>query len=312
MPHYIDVNHEELSNLQAIHKLSLGQMASIGGLEPDQMRNILSGKNGTRLEILKRFGVYFRVPVVRLIQGGGVEVNRTSWRINSRKGLRDSGAPLVGDDFAPFQNFLEDEKGNRFAIAYMWTELSEDWIRLRPCDGGPQDLGDILRISYAFMGGGTVPNFAIHPQSLLPRRLRKEQRYLCFQGRVITTDATKGSTSVVGIRVGDANHFQWKYENSDAGSFFALSSEFQRFSVDLLEPKLWQLMPPASGKRNPDFQLLTTVVFDCGHGNRHNIQSAGESSIEIKNICIASRPDFVPLLPENDKRGNHLLKVASK
>lgn len=295
---------------------SLGDLAIQLGLSRDQLRKIVHGKSGTTIGRVRRAMEVFGMTFEQLTSVDGAEKKHVGLSFNSRKGLAQDVPPLSGNDRIPYQNFSEDRDGNRACIAYMWTELCGDSIEVGKGDGGRLDLGDTLIVHYKCSGRMTAPNLAIHPQYQVPRLRLPQQKWLCLQARVTEIKSKTESPPVIGLRVGDAYHYQWTYEPDGARRYGELSSKFSTFFFNLENEALWKLMAYAPYSANslshvpkkPDFGWLTTLVLDLGFGSTVNITSAGEATVEIKNICLCSGVDFVPQLKRGEKRSQFKLK----
>nr|MBA3485317.1 hypothetical protein [Pirellulales bacterium] len=211
--------------------LDLGPLAEKFGLSRDQLRRIVHG-GGTTWGIVKKAAKLFKVAPEELLGDDAGKKRHSGWAMNFLKGLRQGGVPLHGPDKAAYQTFVVEEE-NRACIAYHWTEMCGDWLRVESAPCSKQDLGNVLQVTYSHSGTMSSPNVAIHPQRQIPRKRLPGQDYVCLQARYVRYSPfgeEKGNPPPepsIGIRIADAFHYQWAYEPRDERPpYFRLSSEF--------------------------------------------------------------------------------------
>lgn len=290
---------------------------TIGNVGTSQVRRALLRKSGTTRAVREGIAKAFGVTEESIAGEHSVEEEFRGWAFNLRKGLRQDVPSRSGPDKAPFQDFIES-KDNRAFIDYLWAEMRGDWIRLSSKSGDERDLSDILVVNYFNSGEASPPNVSIHPQGQVARR-RLEQEWLCLQARY-TQKKSANKSPVFGVRVGDGLHYQWEYTPSDQRRYSRLGKDFATFYFHLANMSLWSVMytapsetksHPAYIPKQPDFNWLTTIVFDFGFGGDLNIKARGTATVEIKNICLCSSDDFVPRLKSREKRSQFKLTAAT-
>lgn len=298
---------------------TLAELANKLQLSEDQLGRVKRG-SGTTKGVILRAAKVFGVPPESLIGTVTIEKRHPGWAFNTRKGLRQDVPPSIGPDKAPYQSFID--KDNRACISYLWTEICGDWISTTTIKGATKDVGDVLSVSYFHSGKRSAPNVAIHPSGQVPRRRREGQDWLCFQARITAYIPSKDKsadpvTPVLGLRVGDPNHYQWSYRPKDQRHYVRLSEEFETFYFHLSNAHVWSLMAPYGAParhgvpEQPNFRWLTTVVLEFGLGTEYNIDSRGEATVEIKNLCLWSHAGSVPKLAKGEKRSDFELASST-
>jgi len=211
-------------------------------------------------------------------------------------------APQQQNDDVPFQDF-DTKKAFNNPLAYLWASSgSKIWYEYPREDGNhnEDDVGE-LRVYFANRPHGAPANIAIHPTGLVPRERLLQQRYLTFECRefcgVPASDEEENvdETKSIGIalRVRDANLIQWEFKMGESRLLEPVEANWKKYSVKLeydLERPHWHEFFPlgiAPGDQ-PDFSVITTIVFEVGRSEAFHRPGPGSGCIEFRHIFLTS------------------------
>jgi hypothetical protein len=190
-------------------------------------------------------------------------------------------------------------------IAYLWAPATGSTIAaqvVRP------KTDPALRVEFNNVGGAEPCNVAVHPQCMLARARKLEQRYLTFALRTVPICEEEGSDVddsdmrhiSVAVRVRDADLQQWEYGHATNDTYFTtVLTESDSWTDCVVEldgeddvARWRKLLGERRAGEKPDFRVITGVVFEVGRAFPGRRPGDGRGVIEIGKLSLTStRPE---------------------